>query len=113
MMKKLFFLMILVICFGVPGHAGENQDKRKAKRQEALQVQKEREQEFVHAKSRDLRAEDELYKEIQAQERLLSQLRKRLRHLHEDNVRKYGDEQGRSKERLDYIERYEEFDGTK
>ncbi len=110
MAKKIVLLVILIALFGVTSHAGENQDKRKAKRQARRAEQQAAEQEFRQAKQRDFRAEDALYREIQDQEHSLRRLRRKLFEMHEDNVRKYGQEQNFSQERQNYIHRYTEYD---
>jgi hypothetical protein len=107
-MRKLILFIVLVTFLGTNAYAGENQDKRKRKAQERREQYRQQQEELAKSKARDLNAEDELYKEIQVQERLLSQLRRKLCFLHEDNLRKYG-QQRFSQDQLDYIERYQEI----
>ncbi len=107
-MRKFILYIVLVSFLGGHAHAGENQDKRKRKAQERQEQYRQQQEEFAKTKTRDLNAEDQLYHEIQTQERLLSQLRRKLFYLHEDNLRKYG-EQSFSQEQLEYTERYQEY----
>lgn len=107
-MRKVILFIVLVSFLGMPVYAGENQTKRKRKAQERQAQYRQQQEELAKAKARDLNAEDQLYQEIQAQERLLSQLRRKLCFLHEDNRKKYG-QQRFSQDQLEYIERYQEF----
>ena len=103
-------MVILVAFFGGTSHAGENQDKRKAKAQARMQEQREREERANQERRRDFRAEDELYKEIETQERLLSQLRRKLEYIHTDNLRKYGPEPDSFQERPEYYHQTREIE---
>lgn len=106
-MRRIIIYIVLLSFLGTCAYAGENQDKRRRKAQERQALYRQQQEEFARAKARDLNAEDQLYKEIQTQERLLSQLRRKLFFLHEDNLKKYGP-QDFSQDQLEYIERYHE-----
>jgi hypothetical protein len=106
MERKLILLIVLVSFLGAHAYAGENQDKRKRKAQEQREQYRQQQEDLAHSKARDLNAEDQLYHEIQTQERLLSQLRGKLCFIHEDNLRKYG-QQRFSQDQLEYIGRYQ------
>jgi uncharacterized membrane protein YccC len=105
-MNKVMLTSILIMFFVMPGYAGENQDKRKAKREARTQELREHAQRADQERQRDLRAEDELYKEIQAQERLLSQLRRKLTAMHAVNTQKYGFKASSFQERDEHIHHY-------
>jgi type II secretory pathway pseudopilin PulG len=107
-MRKFILFIILVSFLGTYAYAGENQDKRKRKAQERQAQYRQQQEELAKAKARDLNAEDELYREIKTQERLLSQLRRKLFSLHEYNLKKYG-QQRFPQDQLEYIEKYQEF----
>ena len=110
-MRKFILFIVLMSFLGGYAYAGENQDKRKRKAQERQEQYRQQQEELARGRSRDLNAEDQLYREIQAQERLLSQLRRKLCFLHEDNLRKYGSQRF-SQDQLEYIERYQESRGN-
>lgn len=106
-MRKIILYIVLFSFLGTCAYAGENHDKRKRKAQERHALYRQQQEELARAKARDLNAEDQLYKEIQSQEQLLRQLRRKLFYLHEDNLRKYGP-QGISRDQVEYMERYQQ-----
>lgn len=107
-MRRIIIYIVLFSFLGTCAYAGENHDKRKRKAQERQALYRQQQEELARAKARDLNAEDQLYKEIQAQERLLSQLRRKLFYLHEENLKRYGP-QMYSQNQLEYIEKYHEI----
>jgi hypothetical protein len=104
-MRKIVILVVLLSFIGVHAYAGENQDKRKRKAEQQQEKYRQQQEAIAKVRLRDLNTEERLYKEIQAHEQMLNQLRRKLCFLHEENTRKYG-QQYVPGDQLEYIARY-------